>query len=212
MVLAVAAMARSLRGQKVAGAVALGAVALLCLPSLVVKTAVDTDSGQPVTLAIPGVGQLVVVDGRSDYLVYVSVMPKAQRYGPDGDVWRTANDTLRAALDQLGASTVGRPVLLAFQHRLVNSNTLLWDELMTHRASPPIGLLAPETDGAAGYSRQLDASLPDGGTVLVCSDPRSMFDPVLDQSEVRAGLTTSGFELTKTVTLPDGAAVEIWTR
>jgi len=211
-VLAVAAVARSLRGHKVAGVVALGAVALLCLPSLVVKTGVDTDSGQPVTLAVPGVARLVVIDARSDYLLYTSMLPRASRDDPDGDVWRTANDSLRAALDRIGASTAGRPVLLSFDHRMVNSNTLQWDELMTHGASPPIGLLAPSSDGAAGYSHQFDATLPDGGTVLVCSDPASMFEPVLDQAEVRAGLSASGFALARTVTLPDGAAVEIWTR
>jgi 4-amino-4-deoxy-L-arabinose transferase-like glycosyltransferase len=212
MILAVAAIARSLRGRRAAGAAALAAIALLCAPSLSVKTAVDTDSGQPVTLTIPGITPLVVVDGRSDYLMYTSVMPRAHRDDPDGDVWRTANDSLRAALDELGTSAAGRPVLLSFGQRLVNSNTLLWEELMTHGASPPIWLLAPSPDGATGYSGQLDASLPDGGTVLVCSDPPSMIDPVLDQDEVRAGLTTSGFALAKTVTLPDGAAVEIWMR
>lgn len=212
VILAVAALDRAVRRHTVAQTAVLCAIALACLPSLVAKTAFDSASGQPIIVQVPGAGPLVVIDGRSQYLMYVSVMPKAHRDDPDGDTWRTANDRLRAVLDQLPTVADRDPILLSFGQRLVNSNTILWEELMTHGTSPPVWLLAPSSDGAGGYSDQLATLLPDGGTVLVCSDPPSMINPVLNQDQVRDALRHSGFALARFFSLPDGAAVEIWTR
>ena len=212
MILAVASIAAAMRGHRSRQYVALGAIAALCLPSLIVKSTLDTATRQPMTLRLPGLAALTVVDARSQYLIYVSPVSAINRGDPSGNTWRRANDAFLTAVDE-AAPQRDAPILFAFSHRLINTNTLRWEELMTHGASPPIVALAPVADGSAGYRKQLEGLLGAGrGVVVLCSDPQGMFDPVLDQDEVRAGLTTSGFALAKTVTLPDGAAVEIWTR
>jgi 4-amino-4-deoxy-L-arabinose transferase-like glycosyltransferase len=213
LVLAVSAIATVRSGRRVYECVALGAVVVLCLPSLITKTGFNTATGQPVSLGLPGLGSFKVIDARDNYLAYASRMGELDLGDSRGFKWRRTNDELLSALDDVVGTAAQLPVVFSFAHSLVNTNTLLWEELMFHGVSPAIYLLTPPGKGTNGYSAQLEAMLGSGrGVVLVSTDPRGMFPPILDQAGVRAAAARAGLGLARTVPLPDGADIEIWVR
>ncbi len=213
-VLAVAGLARVCVGRQRHAYIALGAVAALCLPSLITTTVFNTTAGQPVTLKVPYLGSFNVVDARDDYLTYASKEGEFNPRDPGGTEWRRANDALMSAVDAAaGSARPGVPVVFAFDHSLINTNTPQWDELMYHGVSPAIYLLSAAANGEAGYSAQIDQMLGLGhGVVLLSSDPRGMFPPVLDQRVVRSSLLKLRFTLKRTVPLSDGSDIEVWIR
>jgi 4-amino-4-deoxy-L-arabinose transferase-like glycosyltransferase len=213
LVLAVSAIATVRLGRRAYECAALGAVVVLCLPSLVTKTAFNTAAGQPVALGLLGLGSLKVIDSRDNYLAYTSRMNELDVGDPRGVKWRRTNDALLSALDDVAGAPAQLPVVFSFAHSLVNTNTLGWEELMFHGTSPAIYLLTPPGKGPTGYSAQLETMLGSGrGVVLVSTDPRGMFPPTLDQAAVRAAAAKAGLGLARTVPLPDGADIEIWMR
>lgn len=214
-VLAVAGLARvACLGRRSHESMALGAIVVLCLPSLVTLMAFNTASGQPKMVHLPGFGSVTLIDARGENLIYASAEGEFNPRDPGGTEWRRANDALMSAVDTAaGSAPPGMPVVFSFVHSLVNTNTLQWEELMSHGASPPIYLLSTAASGAAGYSGQLHTMLGSGhGVVLVSADPVGMFPPVLDQEAVRGSLVRSGFALKQRVPLPDGSEVEVWAR
>jgi len=212
-VLAVAGLWKIIPKRSRSGYMALGLATVLCLPSLIAATAFNTAAGQPIALDVPGLGSVKVIDWRDNYLEYASAEGELPFTDSSGTNWRHANDDLLHAIDEVVGAFGASPVLFAFDHSLVNPNTLGWEELMFHGTSPAIYLLTPPDKGPTGYSAQLGQMLGSGhGVVLICSDSRGMFAPILDQTAVRTATAQSGFRLGRSLSLPDGAAIEIWVR
>jgi 4-amino-4-deoxy-L-arabinose transferase-like glycosyltransferase len=213
VVLAVAGLARTGVRRRSYVCVALGAVVALCLPSLIATTALNTAAGQPASVDLPGLGPTTVVDARDQYINYASAEGELNLGDLRGVKWRRANDDLMSAVDSVVGAPPRMPVVFAFVHSLVNTNTLQWEELMFQGASPAIYLLSASASGSAGYSAQLYQMLGSGhGVVLLSSDPVGMFPPVLDQMAVRGSLVKLGFALKRTTPLPDGSDVKVWAR
>ena len=211
LVLAVAGLAKAGLRRRSYGCVAMGIVAALCLPSLIATTGFNKAAGQAVDL--PGLGSFTIVDARDAYLIYASQYGELNLGDLRGAKWRRANDDLMSAVDSVVGAPPQMPVVFAFDHSLVNTNTLQWEELMSHGVSPAIYLLSTSAIGSAGYSAQLYQMLGSGhGVVLLSSDPVGMFPPVLDQMAVRGSLAQLGFALKRMVPLPDGSDVEVWAR
>lgn len=213
LVLAVAGLATVGAKRQWYACAALGVVAVLCLPSLVTATAFNTAAGQPVVVDLPFVMPFNLVDARDHNILLASATGELDPADLRGTKWRRANDALLAAIDSIGGVPPSMPVVFSFAHSMVNTNTLQWEERMTHGVTPAIYLLNVASNGAASYAAQLNTILASGhGIVLVCSDPVGMFPPVPDQPAIRGVLATSGFTLTRTVPLPDGADIEVWSR
>jgi 4-amino-4-deoxy-L-arabinose transferase-like glycosyltransferase len=213
LVLAVAGLARACMRRRRCLCIALGVVAALCLPSLITTTAFNAAAGQPVALDVPYLGSFNVVDLRDQYLAYASMQSELDLGDLRGAKWRRANDALMSAVDNATGGSAQMPFVFAFNHSLINANTLQWEELMYYGISPAIYLLSAAANGEAGYAAQLEGMLGSGhGVVLISSDPRGMFPPVLDQEAVRSSIAKAGFALSGLVPLPDGACVEVWVR
>jgi hypothetical protein len=210
-VLAVAALARATRARRGVRYATLAAVVLLALPSLIAASAFDV-AGQPRFVSVPALGPVTVVDMRGPYTLYAQEMLEYTPGDPRGLAWRRAGDQVSRAVDELSGQRPDFPMVMAFAHSLLNGNTVRLEELLDHGGSPPVYALTPSTD-AGGYGAQLDATLGEGpGAVLVTTDETGVFPPVLDVDALRAALTDRGFELGRTVPLPDGARVEVWVR
>jgi hypothetical protein len=214
LILAVTALAGITVRRRSYGYVAIGAVAVLSLPSCVSKTAFNVAAGQPVVMTLPVLGSLTVVDARSPFVAYVSKEGELDPRDLSGIKWKFVNNRLVSALDSLAPASNTLPVVFAFNHSLVNVNTLGLDELRLHGVSPSIALMNPTSpEDSAIYSAQFHAMLgPGHGVILLSSDSRGMFPPLLDQNKVRLAALELGFELNRSLPLPDGADIEIWVR
>jgi 4-amino-4-deoxy-L-arabinose transferase-like glycosyltransferase len=211
IVLAVMALAKATESRRVWGCVALTCVAALCLPSLIASSVLNTASGQPISVHLPTLGWLTVVDARGTYLSYAQQEDELTPTDPRGTLWRQANENLLAALKGVEGASEQVPVVFAFDHSLVNVNTLGWEELVHHGLSPVIYQLVPSA-ATSGYRAQLIAMVPREGVVLLSSDPRGMFPPILAQASVAAALRGLRFRRLASVPLPDGSSVDAWYR
>jgi 4-amino-4-deoxy-L-arabinose transferase-like glycosyltransferase len=211
VLLAVVALAKATQGHRPLGYAVMGVIVVLCLPSLIATTALNT-TGRPIATVVPGLGSMIIVDARGPYVLYAVQQNEFDAADPEGLAWRRANDSVVAAVHELSGAGPHLLIAFAFEHSLLNVNTIGLEEILTDGGRPTIYGLT-QAHGVAGYAKELDTLLgTQHGVVLVSSDSRGMFPPLLDQEAMRQALARSGFAKSRTVALPDGADVELWVR
>jgi hypothetical protein len=197
--------------------IAVTAIGILCLslPSYIAKMALSGPAHQPVTLLMPGLGQVVVIDGRDFYDTYVADGGEGDVSDPSGRKWAVANNRLANVVDSFVARHRGSgSVAFAFDQGLLNTNTFLLAEMSLHGTSPAVGQLSPSTpESSESYSAEITSFFGSGpGLLLVLSSPVALIPPVLNQTLVEQAARQLGFLPSTTIPLPDHSTLGMLTR
>jgi 4-amino-4-deoxy-L-arabinose transferase-like glycosyltransferase len=126
--------------------------------------------------------------------------------------WPRADRRLVGIIENLGAAE-GRPAVTAFATRSwdLNTNTVQMAALVKYlRGIPLVQLLAEEGDTVANYKKQLEAS--GANTLVTASSEAKDFAPVVTQKLAEAAGRELGFRRRRTIDLPNGRTMWVWTK
>jgi hypothetical protein len=126
--------------------------------------------------------------------------------------WPRADRRLVGIIENLGASE-GRPTVTALATRSwdINTNTIGLAALVKYqRGIPLVQLVAEGGDTVANYRKQLEAS--GANTLVTASSEAKDFAPVVTQKLAEAAGRNLGFRRRRTIDLPNGRKMWVWTK
>jgi 4-amino-4-deoxy-L-arabinose transferase-like glycosyltransferase len=126
--------------------------------------------------------------------------------------WPRADRRLIGIVEHLASAEKFSPVIdFATRGALLNTNTVQLAALTKYQRGLPLAqLLAEEGDTQKSYEEQLEAA---GATVLVtASSELEDFPPAITQTRAEAAGRAVGFRRRRTIDLPNGRKLFIWTK
>jgi hypothetical protein len=210
--LAIAALRYS-RGAAIAGAVAVGAIALV---NLVASSALWGAAEKTRNVAVPLLGELPWVSGEAHAVAAIRAqVPGAPGHFATADEGWTEVDAELADILLEPITPEGQPRLVAFasRNRVVSTNSVGMAGLLDHGASIPFTQFLGEPDSVANYERQLAGpKLGEPTVVVTTSTEAGDFEPLVTQKKVEVALRRTGFALVREVPMPDGRTARIWVK
>jgi 4-amino-4-deoxy-L-arabinose transferase-like glycosyltransferase len=192
---------------------AIAAVTLIAAVNLTASSALWSGLSRERQLDLPGLAPLSWLNGVPFALADIRTqVPGSETRFDEGDRgWPLADARLAALL----LAQEGDPVVaFASRSRILNTNTVgLAAVLQAHQGIPMAQLVADDGDSVAAYIRQLSEpqyGLP--GLLVTMSSEAGDYVPHVTQAHAEAAARRLGFRLIRTMTLPDGRLLRVWSQ
>lgn len=203
----------ALRHYRGAATAAIAALALVATLNLAASSDLWSGISRQRQVDLPGLAPLPWVDGVNYALADI----RSQAPGPQTQFAERDRGWLRA--DRLLAAWLlgeeGRPVIaFASRSHVLNTNTVGLAAVLWFRRSIPMAqLVASEGDSVAAYVRRLTDPLYGRPKVLVTMGSEAGdYRPRVTQAHAETAARQLGFQLMRTMTLPDGRLLRVWSQ
>jgi hypothetical protein len=203
----------ALRRFPAAAVPAIAAVALIGAVNLAASSGLWSGLSRERQLNLPGLSRLAWLDGVPFALadIRTQVAGAETRFGESDRSWLQAD----ARLATLLLAQEGDPVVaFASRSHILNTNTVgLAAVLQAHQGIPMAQLVADDGDTVAAYVRRLSEpqyGLP--GLLVTMSSEAGDYEPHVTQAYAEAAARRLGFRLIRTMALPDGRLLRVWSQ
>jgi hypothetical protein len=212
-VLALPLAAIALRRYRAAAAPAIAVLGLLAALNLAASSDLWSGLSRKRALAVPALGVLPWLNGVN----YILGDIRTQVPGPETHFAERDRGWLRA--DKLLAAWLlreeGPPVVAFASHsRILNTNTVgLAAVLHFHRTIPMAQLVGDEGNTVAAHTRRLTDPLYGQPKMLITmSTTAGDYEPRVNQAHAATAARKLGFRVVRTMTLPDGRVLRLWSQ
>jgi hypothetical protein len=203
----------ALRRFPAAAVPAIAAVALVAAVNLAASSTLWSGLSRDRQLDLPGLGRLSWLNG-VPYAVWdirTQVPGPESRFVASDRAWPRADARLAALLH----AQAGDPVVaFASRSHILNTNTVgLAAVLGAQRGIPMAQLVADDGDTVAAYERRLaDPRYGLPGLLVTMSSEAGDYVPRVTQARAEIAARRLGFRLIRTLTLPDGRLLRVWSQ
>jgi len=211
LVLPLAALA--LPRVRAAAVPAIAALALVAVVNLAASTDLWSGLSRERELSVPGLSTLPWIGGGNYALddIRTQVPGPETRFAERDRGWLRADKLLAAWL----LREEGPPVVaFASRSRILNTNTVGLAAVLHFRRSIPMAqLVADDGDSVAAYVRRLtDPAYGLPRVLVTMSSEAGDYEPQVTQARAETAAQRLGFLLVRTMTLPDGRLLRVWSQ
>ncbi|WP_409563174.1 ArnT family glycosyltransferase [Hyphomicrobium sp. MC8b] len=207
MIIAAIGITKIFREYPAYKAISLTSLSALCaLPVLLMTIAPD----RQFLAKIPSVGDVTMIDTRSNLLIYQSASGEPTASLETGKAWRRLSETLAFKYRNVTAIAFGT------RHLFFNTNTLSLDQLrllgrgISNYQFDPVG----ERNDLPRYIAWLTSPPVSTSCVLFTSTSKTgdFFTKTFDHVAMEQAAKAAGFQRADSMAMPNGALLEVWKR